>query len=76
MRVRIPYALEKSILSKRQCIYNVYGGRGVDKKLSELGLFGERNARELFDVDRVDEKIVFRYKEAGWIHGFTNNILG
>ena len=64
-RFAYAYALEKSILSSGSVIYSVYGGvEELTKKLSELRWLLVKEMRgELVNIDRIDEKIVFRYKE-------------
>lgn len=61
-RFAYAYALEKSILSGGNVLYNVYGGvEELTKKLSELRWLLVKELRgESIDVDRIDEKIVFR----------------
>ena len=76
-RFAYAYALEKSILSSGSVLYNVYGGvEELTKKLSELRWLLVKEMRgKLVDVDRVDEKIVFRYKERKQVYMVTNLIF-
>lgn len=76
-RFAYAYALEKSILSSVSVLYNVYGGvEELTKKLSELRWLLVKEMRgKLVDVDRVDEKIVFRYKERKQVYMVTNLIF-
>lgn len=76
-RFAYAYALEKSILSSGSVLYNVYGGvEELTKKLSELRWLLVKEMRgKLVDVDRVDEKIVFRCKERKKVYMVTNLIF-